>query len=84
MVKVKLFGTLRLDSGVREFEADASCVRELYPLLLREIRAKNPGSAITEKSLRACMAAVNGEQVRQNAKLRDGDIVYLFPAAAGG
>ena len=79
-----MFGTLRLDSGVKEFETEAGSVRELYPLALREIRAKNPDSAVTEKALRACLVAVNGRQVSPRAKLRDGDLVYLFPAVAGG
>ncbi|MBR1456053.1 MAG: MoaD/ThiS family protein [Oscillospiraceae bacterium] len=84
MVTVKLFGTLRLDSGVREFTAEAASVKELYPLVLREIRAKKADTAVTERSLRACLVAVNGEQVSPRAKLRDGDLVYLFPAVAGG
>lgn len=84
MVKVKLFGTLRIDSGVRELEAEAGSVRELYPLVLREILARKPDSALTENALRACMVAVNGEQASPRAKLRDGDLVYLFPAVAGG
>ncbi|MGN0982863.1 MAG: MoaD/ThiS family protein [Candidatus Limivicinus sp.] len=84
MVTVKLFGTLRLDSGVRELTAQAGSVRELYALVAREIRRVNPESNITEKNLRACLAAVNGRQAGPRAKLRDGDVVYLFPPAAGG
>lgn len=34
MVTVKLFGTLRVDSGVKSFTAEASYVRELYPLVV--------------------------------------------------
>ena len=79
-----MFGTLRLDSGVKEFEAEARSVRELYPLALQEILAKKPDSAVTEKTLRACLVAVNGQQVSPRAKLHDGDLVYLFPAVAGG
>lgn len=84
MVTVKLFGTLRLDSGVKEVTAEAGTVRELYPLVLREIRAVKPDSAVTEKALRGCLVAVNGVQAGGRTKLRDGDTVFLFPAVAGG
>ena len=84
MVTVKLFGTLRVDSGVKEFSAEAESVRELYPLILQEIRTEKPDSNVTEKTLRACLVGVNGKQVSRRAKLQDGDTVYLFPAVAGG
>ena len=84
MVKVKLFGTLRLDSGVKEFSAEAGSVRELYPLLLREIRERSPDCGVTEAELKACLIAVNGRQAGPRAKLRDGDTVSFFPAVAGG
>ena len=34
MVTVKLFGLLRLDSGVKQLELEADTLRELYPKLL--------------------------------------------------
>ena len=37
MVTVKLFGTLRLDSGVKELYVDASSIRELYMPVLTEM-----------------------------------------------
>jgi molybdopterin converting factor small subunit len=84
MVTVKLFGVLRLESGLRELHTEAGSVRELYPLLLREIRRTRPDAAIGERELRACLVAVNGEQASPRTKLCDGDTVYLFPASAGG
>ena len=84
MVTVKLFGTLRLDSGVKELRLEADSVQALYPLVLREIRRVRPDTALDEAALRACLAAVNGERVSPRTKLRDGDLVYLFPAVAGG
>ena len=84
MVTVKLFGTLWLQSGVKELTAEAETVKALYPLVIKEIRAVNPDSAITEKALRGCLAAVNGVWVNPRTKLRDGDVVYFFPTAAGG
>ena len=84
MVTVKLFGTLRLESGVKELTAEAETVKELYPLVIREIRAVKPDSTIKEKSLRSCLIAVNGVQASPRIRLRDGDVGYFFPAAAGG
>ena len=84
MVTVKLFGTLRLNTGVKELTAEADTIRALYPLVLAEIRKQKPDSGITEKTLKSCLVAVNGKQVTPRTKLRDGDTVYLFPAAAGG
>ena len=84
MVTVKLFGTLRLQTGVKELTAEAETVRALYPLVVRAIRAAAPDCAVTEKKLRGCLVAVNGVRVNPRTRLRDGDVVYFFPAAAGG
>ena len=92
MVTVKLFGTLRLETGVKELQLEAGSIRELIPLLCRELRNKlglinqkeQPDCAVTEKTLRGCLVAVNGVRVNPRTRLRDGDVVYFFPAAAGG
>ena len=84
MVTVKLFGVLRLDSGVKQLQAEADSVKALYPILLRAIRERKPDTKLTEKDLRACLVAVNGVQASPRARLKDGDLVYLFPAVAGG
>lgn len=84
MVTVKLFGTLRIDSGVKELQMEAGSVRELVPLVCRELLRQRPDCAVGEKDFRACLIAVNGVQASPRTKLRDGDLVYFFPAAAGG
>ena len=84
MVTVRLFGTLRLESGVRELQLEAGSIRELVPLVCREIRRQRPDCAVSEKDLRACLVAVNGVRVNPRTRLRDGDVVYFFTAAAGG
>ena len=84
MVTVKLFGTLRLETGVKELQLEAGSVKELIPLVCREIRRQRPDYAVSEKDVRACLAAVNGVRANPRAKLRDGDVVVFFPAAAGG
>ena len=84
MVTVKLFGTLRLESGIRELSCDAETVKALYPALMREIRACRADTALTERDLRGCLVAVNGVPAGPRTRLRDGDTVSFFPAAAGG
>lgn len=84
MVTVKLFGVLRLEAGVKELRLEAGSVKELIPLVCREIRRQRPDCAVSEKDLRACLAAVNGIRANPRTKLRDGDVVVFFPAAAGG
>ena len=84
MVTVRLFGTLRLESGVKELQLEAGSVRELIPLVCREIRRQRPDFAVTEKDFRDCLVAVNGVRVNPRTKLRDRDVVYFFPAVAGG
>ena len=84
MVTVKLFGMLRLEAGVKELRLEAGSVRELIPLVFREIRRQRPDCAVEERDFRACLTAVNGVRVSPRTKLRDGDVVYFFPPAAGG
>ena len=84
MVTVKLFGTLRLDCGVRELQLGAGNLRELYPELCRALQARRPDLELTEMDLRWCLVAVNGVRVGPRTRLRDGDVVSFFPAAAGG
>ena len=45
MVTVKLFGTLRLNTGVKELTAEADSVRALYPFVLAEIRNRSRTAA---------------------------------------
>ena len=84
MVKVRLFGILRLDNGVKELEADVQCVRDLYPLIIEKAKAIDPKTKVTAKDLRGCIVSVNGRQVRPSTKLGDWDEVILVPAVAGG
>lgn len=84
MVTVKLFGALRLETGVKELHLEAGSVRELIPLVCREIRRQRPDSTVSEKDFRACLVAVNGVKASVRTRLRDGDVVYFFPAVAGG
>lgn len=84
MITVKLFGTLRVDTGVKEVHVNGNRVRDLYGSILTEILQQNPSAEITLKKLKNCNAAVNGVLSSPGTKLNDNDIVYLFPAVAGG
>ena len=84
MVKVKVFGWFRLDSGIKEITVHANTVRDLFPLLIQEAKRINPETTLKEKDLEGCVVAVNGKQVKINTKLKDGDEVFLVPAVAGG
>ena len=75
-VKVKLFGLLRIDSGIKEVE--------LYPLLLAEMRRRDPECSLEEKDLKACVVAVNERRAKPGTKLSPGDVVCLLPPVAGG
>ena len=84
MVKVKTFGTFRLDTGVRELELEAHSVKELLRAAEREFKRLSPDSAVDMRALRGCIVSVNGVQVKPSHTLCDGDIVWLMPAVAGG
>ena len=84
MVKVKLFGTLRIDSGIKELDIEADSVRKLYEPLYSEILKINPDPGFTLKELKDCIIAVNGRRVNKNTALSDGDEVLILTAAGGG
>ena len=82
MVTVKVFGLLRLDSGIKELPADVKDVRSLYPLLIEE--AKRHNAVIKKSDIDGCIVMVNGVQKNKHAKLQDGDTVILMSAVSGG
>ena len=84
MVKVKLFGLFRLDTGLKELKADAGTVKELYPVLLEEAKKANPATKITAADIGGCIVVINGKQCKKSAKLRDGDEVWLMSPVCGG
>jgi len=84
MVNVKLFGLFRLDTGIKEFNADVASVRDLYPLLLEEAKKVNPKTKITSKDIDGCLVVVNGIQTDKKAALKDGDQVMLLSPVCGG
>ena len=76
MITVKLYGLLRLDSGIKTLDADANNTRELLAVLEQQ--------GLDAKLIRGCNILVNGELTTKHIPLRDGDTVQLFPPVAGG
>lgn len=84
MVNVKLFGLLRLDTGLRELSAEARTVKDLYPILLEAAKAARPDTRITAADIEGCIVVINGRQGKKSDKLKDGDEVSLMSPVCGG
>ena len=84
MVHVKLFGLLRLDTGLKTLDAEAGDVRALYPILLDEARRAKPETKITAADIDGCIVVVNGKKSKKTARLHDGDEVWLMSPVCGG
>lgn len=84
MVNVKLFGLFRLDTGIKELDADVNSVQDLYPVLLAKAKEVNPKTKITAKDIDGCIVVINGKQSRKSAALKDGDKVMLMSPVCGG
>ena len=83
MITVKLFGALRLRSGLKEYQLEAENLNALYTQL-SEI-SKNKGmEAVSVKELRDCIVMINGKQCKPHHALSDGDTVVLLTPASGG
>ena len=78
MITVKLFGLLRLDTGLRELQVEAANIRQLKEAILRAT------DRITKEKLRGCVILVNGAPCKAWTKLKDGNRVTLLPPVAGG
>ena len=76
MIVVKLYGLLRLNSGIKELQLDASSLKEL----LKQLETRG----FSERELAACNLLVNGTLAAKRSTLKDGDTVQLFPPVAGG
>ena len=76
MIRVKLYGLLRIDSGIRERQLEATTVREVLEDLER--------CGIPRKKLDAAVILVGGNSANKRSKLTDGDTVVLMSPVAGG
>ena len=75
MITVKLFGLVRLETGIKELQVEADNVRQLQKTLTRHI---------PEEKIKGCVLLVNGKAANRFTKLKGGDQVMLMPPVAGG
>ena len=76
MIRVKLYGLLRIESGIKERQLEAAAVKEVLEKLER--------CGIPRKKLEAAVILVNGSSANKRSKLTDGDTVVLMSPVAGG
>jgi len=77
MIKIKLFGTLRLKTGCKEIEADIKSARDAFVIL-----SEHTGVPVRE--FKQCVIAVNGKPAKASTSLQDGDEVAFFTPSGGG
>ena len=76
MITVKLYGLLRIESGIKEKQLQAASVRDV----LRQLEE----CGIPAKDLSGCVILVNGKATNKRSKVTDGDTVVLMSPVAGG
>ena len=76
MITVKLYGLLRIESGIKEKQLEAATVKEVLELLAV--------CGIPRKGLNGCVILINGNSANKRSKLSDGDTVVLMSPVAGG
>ena len=76
MITVRLYGLLRLDSGIKERQMEAGSVKEVFTQLIR--------LGLSKQALVGCVILVNGKPGNKRQKLNDGDVVQMLSPVAGG
>ena len=76
MIAVKLYGLLRIESGIKQKQMEAGSVKEVLGALA--------DCGIPQKDLDGCVILVNGNSANKRSKLTDGDTVVLMSPVAGG
>ena len=76
MITVRLYGLLRIDSGIRERQIEAVIVSDVF----RDLMAQG----IHQKELKGCIILINGKNANKRSILHDGDVVQLMSPVAGG
>ena len=76
MITVKLYGLLRIESGIKQKQLEAESVKEVLRHLV--------DCGIAKKDLEGSLILVNGAGARKQTKLKDGDLVVLMSPVAGG
>lgn len=76
MITVKLYGLLRIESGIKEKVMEAVSVKEVLENLA--------ACGIPDKDLSGCVILINSKNANKRSKLKDGDTVVLMSPVAGG
>lgn len=76
MITVKLYGLLRIDSGIKQRNVKASCMQDVLEDLAQQ--------GIDWKALNGCVMLVNGKPANKRTVLNQGDEVQLLSPVAGG
>lgn len=76
MITVKLYGLLRIDSGIKERRIEAGSIKEVLDDLMMQ--------GIPRQDLNSCIILVNGKPANKRSSLHSGDVVQLLSPVAGG
>ena len=76
MITVKLYGLLRIESGIKEKQLEAATVAEVLDALAE--------CGIPRRELKGCVILLDGKSATKRSKLKNGDTVILMSPVAGG
>ena len=76
MITVKLYGLLRVESGIKEKQLEAKDMKEVFSLL--------SDCGLAKQDLQGCIILINGIVSNKRSKLNHGDTVVLISPVAGG
>ena len=76
MITVKLYGLLRINSGIKERKIEAASMNDVWNDLIAQ--------GISKKDLNGCIILINQKSASKRSLLTDGDVVQLMSPVAGG
>ena len=76
MITVKLYGLLRINSGIKERKIEAESIKDVLEDLMMQ--------GISRKELDGCIVLINQKSANKKSKLTEGDVVQLMSPVAGG
>ena len=76
MITVKLYGLLRIESGIKEKQLEAATVAEVLDALAE--------CGIPRRDMKGCVILLDGKSATKRSKLKNGDTVILMSPVAGG
>lgn len=80
MIKIKLFGSLRLKTGCKGLDADSKDIKTVKDACVLMAEA----TGMTAGEYKNCVIMLNGKQTKPSSKLSDGDeLVFLAPSGGG-